>query len=229
MATKISAFEPVPDMPGLFTATKNNLRCTAIVLQTGQVCLFSPVSGLSAAAEESLAEIGEVAFLLAPNGYHNGGLVEYAAAYPEATLVAPTVVHERLHARTGLTFEGLETLRAALPKNIHMENPDGLKTGETWLIAQSGGRCLWHVVDAFGGPKNNEGKVGNKIRGVKVFPTFGIKDREIYLAIKALVKSGKSASEIAERFGTSSELAEYRIKRLGLWQNYQNRSVGLGG
>lgn len=47
--------------------------------------------------------------------------------------------------------------------------------------------------------------------------------------IKTLVKSGKSASEIAERFGTSSELAEYRIKRLGLWRNYQNRSVGLGG
>ncbi|CUH67765.1 hypothetical protein TG4357_03199 [Thalassovita gelatinovora] len=118
MATKISAFEPVPNMPGLFTATKNNLRCTAIVLPRGEVCLFSPVSGLSEAAKASLAEIGKVAFLFAPNGYHNGGLVEYAAAYPDAALVAPPVIHERLQGRTGLTFEGLEALRAELPEGI---------------------------------------------------------------------------------------------------------------
>ena len=82
MATKISAFEPVPDMPGLFTATKNNLRCTAIVLRSGQICLFSPVSGLSDAARASLSDIGDVSFLLAPNGFHNGGLVEYSALTP---------------------------------------------------------------------------------------------------------------------------------------------------
>ncbi len=80
MATMISAFEPVPDMPGLFTATKNNMRCTVIVLRTGQVCLFSPVSGLNTAAKTSLGELGEAALLLAPNGYHNGGLVEYSVA-----------------------------------------------------------------------------------------------------------------------------------------------------
>ena len=57
MVTKIAAFEPVPNMPGLFTAIKNNLRCTAIVLQSGEVCLFSPVSGLSNVAKASLAEI----------------------------------------------------------------------------------------------------------------------------------------------------------------------------
>lgn len=190
MATKISEFEPVPNMPGLFTATKNNLRCTAIVLQSGEVCLFSPVSGLSEAAKASLAEIGRVAFLFAPNGYHNGGLVEYAAAYPNATLVAPPIMHERLQGRTGLTFDGLENLRAELPDGMRLECLAGLKNGETWLIAQSSGRCLWHVVDAFGAQKNSEGKIGSTIRANKVFPKFGIKDREEYFAnLKTLIAS----------------------------------------
>ncbi len=127
---------------------------------------------------------------MAPNGYHNGGMVEYAAAYPTATLVAPHVMHERLQARTGLTFEGLEALRAELPDRMRLVSPAGLKNGETWLIAHVDGRCLWHVVDAFGAQKNTEGKVGNKIRANKVFPSFGIKDRAVYLAsLKALIAS----------------------------------------
>lgn len=183
MATKISAFEPVPDMPGLFTATKNNLRCTAIVLRSGQICLFSPVSGLSDVARASLSEIGDVAFLLAPNGFHNGGLVEYAEAYPDAALVATPEIHERLHGRTELDFEGLEALKNNLPGGMRLVNPDGLKNGETWLIAQNDTACLWHVVDAFGAAKkNSEAKVCNHIRANKVFPSFGMKDRDTYLA-----------------------------------------------
>jgi hypothetical protein len=183
MATKISAFEPVPDMPGLFTATKNNLRCTAIVLRSGQICLFSPVSGLSDAARASLSDIGDVSFLLAPNGFHNGGLVEYAAAYPDATLVATPEIHERLHGRTELDFEGLEALKKDLPDGMRLVNPDGLKNGETWLITQNDSICLWHVVDAFGAAKkNSEAKVCDHIRPNKVFPSFGMRDRDVYLA-----------------------------------------------
>lgn len=190
MAIKISAFEAVPNMPGLFTATKNNLRCTAIVLQSGEVCLFSPVSGLSEVAKASLADIGEVAFLFAPNGYYNGGLVEYAAAYPDAALVAPPVMQERLQGRTGLTFEGLETLRAALPDGMRLKSPAGLKNGEAWLLEKTATCCVWHVVDAFGAQRNSEGKVGDKIRANKVFPSFGIRDRAEYLCdLKMLIAS----------------------------------------
>lgn len=45
--------------------------------------------------------------------------------------------------------------------------------------------------------------------------------------VRTLVTAGKSAAEVAELFGTSPELAEYRIKRLGLWRVYKNKSVGL--
>ena len=190
MAAQLSEFEPVMGMPSLFTATKNNLRCTAIILRSGKICLFSPVSGLSDAAKVSLSEIGEVGFLLAPNGYHNGGMVEYAAAYSTATIVASPVMHERLQTRTGLRFEGLEALRVALPDGMRLESPNGLKNGEAWLIAHVNGQCLWHVVDAFGAQKNSEGKVGNEIRANKVFPSFGIKDRALYIpSLKALITS----------------------------------------
>ncbi|SLN10896.1 hypothetical protein TRL7639_00042 [Falsiruegeria litorea R37] len=39
----------------------------------------------------------------------------------------------------------------------------------------------------------------------------------------------KIVKDIANQFGTSPELAEYRIKRLGLWRAYQNRSIDLRG
>ena len=45
--------------------------------------------------------------------------------------------------------------------------------------------------------------------------------------LRSEVAANKSAAEIAERFGTSPELVEYRIKRLGLWRTYKSRAVGL--
>lgn len=46
-------------------------------------------------------------------------------------------------------------------------------------------------------------------------------------AVRNLVAHGKSAAEIAEKFGTSFELVEYRIKRLGLWREHVGKKVSL--
>lgn len=45
--------------------------------------------------------------------------------------------------------------------------------------------------------------------------------------VRSQVTTGKSAAEIAAWFGTSPELVEYRIKRLGLWRVYKNKGVEL--
>ncbi len=45
--------------------------------------------------------------------------------------------------------------------------------------------------------------------------------------VREFVTKGKSAAEIGAHFGTSPELAEYRIKRLGLWTNYRGIQVKL--
>lgn len=46
-------------------------------------------------------------------------------------------------------------------------------------------------------------------------------------AVKRMVGQGKSANEISAHFGTSPELVEYRIKRLGLWRDHVGRKVRL--
>lgn len=46
-------------------------------------------------------------------------------------------------------------------------------------------------------------------------------------AVQQLVARRATASEIAQQFGTSAELVEYRIKRLGLWRDYKGKRVEL--
>lgn len=46
-------------------------------------------------------------------------------------------------------------------------------------------------------------------------------------AVKRLVAEGKSAAQIASLFGTSAELVEYRIKRLGIWRDHVGKKVSL--
>ncbi|MCW3835035.1 XRE family transcriptional regulator [Sphingomonas canadensis] len=46
-------------------------------------------------------------------------------------------------------------------------------------------------------------------------------------AVKRMVSEGKGAAHIAATYGTSPELVEYRIKRLGLWREHVGKKVSL--
>lgn len=46
-------------------------------------------------------------------------------------------------------------------------------------------------------------------------------------AVQTAVGKGQTSVEIARRFGTSAELVEYRIKRLGLWREHVGKKVAL--
>ncbi len=46
-------------------------------------------------------------------------------------------------------------------------------------------------------------------------------------AIQVAVMKSQTSTEIAQRFGTSPELVEYRIKRLGLWREHVGKKVAL--
>lgn len=46
-------------------------------------------------------------------------------------------------------------------------------------------------------------------------------------AVKRMVSEGKSAAQIGAYYGTSPELVEYRIKRLGLWRDHVGKKVSL--
>lgn len=169
---QLTEFTAIPEMEGFYSATKGGLRCTAVRLQSGALCLFSPVAGLGGTAIDSLRKIGEVAFLLAPNQYHNKGLAEYAQTFRTARLIAPAVCHARLQKVTGLAFDDISALIPELPPDTRLVSPEGLKTGEVWMIARTG----WLVVDAFAGPEKGD----NPAKLLKTFPRYGVGDATVY-------------------------------------------------
>ncbi|MEJ6403731.1 hypothetical protein [Yoonia sp. 2307UL14-13] len=170
MPAQLTEFTEIPDLPGIYTATKGGLRCNAIRLSDDTLCLHSPVAGFGDIAKSSLETLGKVSALLAPNQYHNKGLPEYAATFPSAALIAPMACHERLTKITGLTFQSPAILD--LPDTVQIITPEGLKTGEIWLCTKT----AWLVTDAFAGPA----KPGGDATLLKTFPRYGIGDAQTY-------------------------------------------------
>ncbi|TQV77808.1 hypothetical protein [Denitrobaculum tricleocarpae] len=183
MAGQLSAFGELEGIEGVFIADSNDLRCSALKLKDDRLCLFSPVTGLGEKALESLAGIGEVAFLLAPNHYHNKALRAYADAFPDAELCASDKAAPRLRKVTGLDIASLKNLRALLPPGVDFIEPVGLKTGEVWLRMRKHKETSWLVVDAFCGPKiQARRKEAAKPEILKPFPTYGTGDKAAYAA-----------------------------------------------
>ncbi len=182
MSKELSGFAPIPNHSDAWSAQKGTLRCTALRLSDGSLCLYSPVLGLGEEAEANLDALGGVAYLLAPNHYHHKGLNEYALAFPEAKNVCFDGAQARLEEQTGLTFEGLERLETLLPDGCDFAEPDGLKTGEVWLVVKTEQERLWIVCDSFKGPKGKVGHVGQTVDMLGTFQTYGIKDKKVYTA-----------------------------------------------
>lgn len=182
MTKEMSVFAPVPHHPEIWSAQKGTLRCTALRLSDGTLCLYSPVLGLGKEAKTSLTALGEITYLLAPNHYHHKGLNEYAEAFPKARIVCSDGARPRLKKQTGLTFVGLEGLESLLPDGCDFVEPDGLKTGEIWLVVKTQQERLWIVCDSFKGPVGKVGYVGQTIEMLGTFPTYGIKDQAVYAA-----------------------------------------------
>ncbi|WP_299043264.1 hypothetical protein [uncultured Tateyamaria sp.] len=183
MSKTLSAFRPVDGADGLVhSARKGNLRCTAIRLRDGGLCLYSPVAGLGMAARDSLEALGPVAYLLAPNHYHHKGLAEYCAAFPDAQLICSTAARPRLETQTSLSFAACEDADLGLPPLARVVVPNGLKTGEIWIALRTGSDMIWIVTDAFCGEQAASDTVSDAPRLLGTFPRFGIGDRSAYRA-----------------------------------------------
>lgn len=186
MSEKSVIFHEFAGLEGIWIAQSAKLRCTAIRLSGGSLCLYSPVPGLGDEGVARLKEYGEVSVLLAPNHYHNRALAEYVQHFPTAKLVCSTDANPRLIKQTGFEFAGLDTLEADLPPYMQMLTPSGLKTGEAWIQYNDGSDVAWIVCDAFSStPENTNDKVGRPAM-LGTFPKFGIRDRLTY---KAWIKS----------------------------------------
>lgn len=180
MTKGLSPFQPVPGFDAVFTARNGDLRCTALRLASGALCLYSPVSGLGDAARESLAVIGDVTHLLAPNHYHNKALRDYVDVFLGATLCSTAAAVPRLQKQTGLTPTPLDTAALDLTPDARLIEPQGLKAGEVWIDLQTGKDRLLIVTDAFRGAKGSDGPDCKTPSLLGTFPKFGIGDKTAY-------------------------------------------------
>jgi hypothetical protein len=182
MAKVLSDFNKIDGFNGIYSATKGTLRCTAVRLADKSLCLFSPVLGLTEESIEDLTKLGNISYILAPNHYHNKGITEYAAAFPNATVVAPERAIPRLEKVTGIEYQTLTTLKEVLPNHISMIHTQGLKTGEIWLSVKGTNENAWLVVDAFCTMKDNAKKPESDTPQILgTFPKMGVQDRKLYL------------------------------------------------
>jgi hypothetical protein len=180
MGTELTAFERLNGIDGVYVAQGGKLRCTAIRLGSGALCLYSPARGLGDVGRKSLQALGEVTHLLAPNHYHHTGLKEYSEAFPSAKLCCTAAAKLRLEKQTGLPIFPLEDAELVLPPNAKFIEPSGLKTGEVWIEMLLQDHLLWIVTDAFRGPKTKAGAVAKFPELLGAFPTYGIADRRVY-------------------------------------------------
>jgi len=153
----------------------------------------------------------------------------------------------------GVTILTIGQIESLPPKVIaHLEGPGAMtwsamsvpsdEERDTWVIVRNEQHQLvrqhvslleefWHIL------------LGHKLTKIaKVADVYGRTFEEneehdaFYLAaatllpesiIRKAVKEKADTVKIANAYGTSPELAEYRIKRLGLWREYKGKSIRL--
>lgn len=177
MTPKTSPYMAVEGLEGVCMARAGKLTCFALRLKHGGLCLYSPISGMSAAAREHLESWGTVSALLAPNHYHNKGLREHVDAFPDASVVCSATAEPRLRKITGLSFAPLDTLRAQLADGHELLEPDGLKTGEVW-VGIKGPETAWIVTDAFSSKLHAPGVHAKAATLLGTFPRYGVGDAD---------------------------------------------------
>lgn len=180
MSKSLSSFTAVEGIEGVFTAQSGTLRCSAIRLKSGGLCLYSPVAGLGDEARKSLADLGDVTVLLAPNHYHNKGIAEYVQAFPAARLCCSGAAMARLEKITGLELASLEDLEADMQPGMEVLSPEGLKTGEVWIRVRSADHLAWILTDALSGPKGPIGSYADEVQMLGTFPKYGVGDQDTY-------------------------------------------------
>ncbi|MBW2279324.1 MAG: DUF4336 domain-containing protein [Deltaproteobacteria bacterium] len=86
-----------------FYRVRLQTRMTVLRLSGERLLLYSPTP-LDAALRAALEAAGRVAWVVSPNKIHNQTLAAYAAAYPDACMVAPPGLAER---RPGLRLDAV--------------------------------------------------------------------------------------------------------------------------
>jgi len=161
-----------------------SLLTLALPLHDGTSLVVSPTSELGDDAHASLAKIGAPRGFLAPNHFHHLGLPEWTQRHPEAIVVASDASRKRLAKKQpNVAFEPLA--RVPLPKGVTFLEPEGMKTGETWLRIETSAGVTWVVSDAFFDVSRPvSGLSGFGLRATGTIPGLRIGSTFLWLALE---------------------------------------------
>ncbi|MEP5728478.1 MAG: hypothetical protein ABJL67_03790 [Sulfitobacter sp.] len=176
----IQPFSPIGGLDGVVIGRAGKLNCIAFRLRDESICLYSPVAGLETSGRDSLAKLGGVSMILAPNHYHNKGLTGHANAYPNASLICSKGAEPRLKKITGLAFDPIDILKSQLADNQRILEPEGLKTGEVWVEVRTQSEIAWIVTDAFSAKLHSPGVCAEAPNMRGTFPRYGVKDASVF-------------------------------------------------
>jgi hypothetical protein len=147
-----TAWQSIPALGDVWQATAMRegvpLRSVALRLADGTLAVYSPIRRLPDGAHAALTALGRPALLVAPNHFHNMGLREYGAAYPDAAVVASARAAPRIAKKSGREVADPARLRAALPSHADLLIPPATRAGELWLSIHGPGARAWVVGDA---------------------------------------------------------------------------------
>ncbi len=124
--------------------------CRSILVQLDEkkFLVYSPGDQATADLAKSVIPEDSEIFLLAPNTFHNLGLVAWSESFPKAKPVAAAPAIARLQKKTGLQLENIEGLKGELPEHITLLELPHNKIGEVWLDIRGGSDRVWVVCDA---------------------------------------------------------------------------------
>jgi hypothetical protein len=124
-------------------------NCFVAGLPAGKLLVLSPAHRLPAAAFADLKAIGEVAAVVASNGFHHLGVAAWRDRYPRARFFSPSLSRERIRKKNpgAGTLEPLSELLPLLGDGVVLREAPATRCGEMWAIARVDGGHAWFVSD----------------------------------------------------------------------------------
>lgn len=124
--------------------------CTlAFLSKNKDLLLVSPGAKLVDSLPKELANGKNPTMALVPNAFHHMGVPAWRKKYRDLVVVASDDAIPRLKRKGYTSIQRLSLFKEALPENITLLEPEGMRFGEVWLRVASKEGVAWIVCDAF--------------------------------------------------------------------------------
>ena len=123
----------------------NPLNASAIALADGGLMVISPATDATDADFAELDGIGAVKALVSPGAFHNMGLPDWSARYPEAGIYGPAAAaaHIAKVHPTLAPLQDLGALAALLPDGVSSEDCGGMGQPDAMTIVRRDDAITW--------------------------------------------------------------------------------------